>query len=86
MKKVPHNFAEILEDELTAEEIENLKTSFDTIGDIVILQIPDELQDKKQLIGDAAYNFTKRQAIYMQKSAIKGTFFTRESKFYNSFL
>ena len=80
-KRVPHNFAEILEDELTSEEIENLKTSFDTIGDIVILEIPDELQDKKQLIGDAAYKFTKRKAIYMKKSAIKGTIRVRDLEF-----
>ena len=45
MKKVPHNFSELLEDELTSTEIENLRTSFDTIGDIVILEIPDDLQD-----------------------------------------
>jgi tRNA (guanine37-N1)-methyltransferase len=81
VKRVPHNFAEILEDELTSEEIENLKTSFDTIGDIVILEIPDELQDKKQLIGDAAYKFTKRKAIYMKKSAIKGTIRVRDLEF-----
>ena len=81
MKKVPHNFAEILEDELSAEEIENLKTSFDTIGDIVILEIPDELHDKKQLIGDAAHKFTKRKAIYMKKSAIKGTIRVRDLEF-----
>lgn len=81
MKRVPHNFAEILEDELTPAEIENLKTSFDTIGDIVILEIPDELQDKKQLIGDAAYKFTKRKAIYMKKSAIKGTIRVRDLEF-----
>ncbi|MEE1335989.1 class I SAM-dependent methyltransferase [Methanobrevibacter sp.] len=81
MKKVPHNFAEILEDELTHDEIENLKTSFDTIGDIVILEIPDELHDKKQLIGDAAYKFTKRKAIYMKKSAIKGTIRVRDLEF-----
>ena len=81
MKKVPHNFAEILKDELTPEEIENLKTSFDTIGDIVILEIPDELHDKKQLIGDAAYKFTKRKAIYMKKSAIKGTIRVRDLEF-----
>ena len=31
----PHNFSELLEDELTDEEINALKTSFDTIGDIV---------------------------------------------------
>ena len=61
MKKVPHNFAELLEEELTPDEIENLRTSFDTIGDVVILEIPENLQDKKQIIGDAALKFTKRR-------------------------
>ena len=32
LKRVPHNFAELLKDELSLEEIENLRTSFDTIG------------------------------------------------------
>ena len=81
MKKVVRNFSELLEDELTDEEIENLKTSFDTIGDIVILEIPDELYDKRQIIGDAAYEFTKRKAIYMKKSAIKGTIRIRDLEF-----
>ena len=81
MKKIVKNFSELLEDELTAEEIENLKTSFDTIGDIVILEIPDELYDKRQIIGDAAYKFTKRKAIYMKKSAIKGTIRIRDLEF-----
>ena len=81
MKKVPHNFSEILKDELTDEEIENLRTSFDTIGDIVILEIPDDLADKKQIIGDAALKFTKRKAIYMKKSAVKGTTRVRDLEF-----
>ncbi|WP_407422523.1 class I SAM-dependent methyltransferase [Methanobrevibacter sp.] len=81
MKKVPHNFSELLEDELSSEEIENLRTSFDTIGDIVILEIPDELLDKKQIIGDAALKFTKRKSIYMKKSAIKGTTRVRDLEF-----
>ena len=81
MKKVPHNFSELLEDELTDEEIENLRTSFDTIGDIVILEIPDDLVDKKQIIGDAALKFTKRKAIYMKKSAVKGTTRVRDLEF-----
>ena len=81
MKKVPHNFSEILKDELTPEEIENLRTSFDTIGDIVILEIPDDLLSKKQIIGDAALKFTKKQAIYMKKSAIKGTIRIRDLEF-----
>ena len=81
MKKVPHNFSEILKDELTPDEIENLRTSFDTIGDVVILEIPEDLQDKKQIIGDAALKFTKRKAIYMKKSAIKGTTRVRDLEF-----
>ena len=81
MKKVPHNFSELLKDELTDEEIENLRTSFDTIGEIVILEIPDDLVDKKQIIGDAALKFTKRKAIYMKKSAIKGTTRIRDLEF-----
>lgn len=81
MKKVPHNFSEILKDELTPEEIENLRTSFDTIGDIVILEIPDDLLSKKQIIGEAALKFTKKQAIYMKNSAIKGTIRIRDLEF-----
>lgn len=81
MKKVPHKFSELLEDELTSDEIETLRTSFDTIGDIVILEIPENLEDKKQLIGDAAFKFTKRRSVYMKKSAIKGTTRVRDLEF-----
>ena len=81
MKKVPHNFSELLKDELSPEEIENLRTSFDTIGEVVILEIPEDLQNKKQIIGDAALKFTKRKAIYMKKSAIKGTTRVRDLEF-----
>ena len=81
MKKVAHNFSELLEDELSLEEIENLKTSFDTIGNIVILEIPDNLYDKRKMIGEAALKFTGKQAIYMKKSAIKGTIRIRDLEF-----
>ena len=81
IKKVAHNFSELLEDELSKSEIENLRTSFDTIGDIVILEIPDDLINKKQMIGDAALEFTKRKSVYMKKSAIKGTTRVRELEF-----
>ena len=67
--------------DLTRDEIEDLRTSFDTIGDIVILEIPDDLEDKKQIIGDAALKFTKRKAIYMKRSAIKGTTRVRDLEF-----
>ena len=67
MKKVPHNFSELL--------------NFDTIGDVVILEIPEDLQDKKLKIGEAALKFTKRKSIYMKKSAVKGTTRVRELEF-----
>lgn len=74
----PHNFSELLEDELTSEEIEDLKTSFDTIGDIVILEIPDNLEPKKNIIGKATLEFTKRRSIYMKRSAVHGTIRIRD--------
>ena len=74
----PHNFAELLEGELTPEEIEELRTSFDTIGDVVILEIPDQLESKKKIIGKATLDFTKRKAIYMKKSAVHGTIRIRD--------
>lgn len=74
----PRNFAELLEDELTDDEIENLKTSFDTIGDIVILEIPEKLESKKNKIGKATLDFTKRKSIYMKKSAVHGTIRIRD--------
>ena len=81
IKQHPKNFAELLKDELSEEEIETLRTSFDTIGEIVILEIPDSLEDKKQIIGDAALEFTKRRSIYMKKSAVKGTTRVRDLEF-----
>lgn len=81
MKRVAHSFSELLEGELSEDEIENLRTSFDTIGDIVILEIPDGLLEKKKLIGKAALDFTKRKSVYMKTSAIKGTIRIRDLEF-----
>ncbi len=71
-KQYPKSITETLKGKLTSKEIENIKTSFDTIGDIVILEIPEELETQKKTIGEAALNFTKRKSIYMKKSKVKG--------------
>ena len=81
IKQRPKSFAELLQGELSDDEIETLRTSFDTIGEIVILEIPNDLEGKKQLIGDAALEFTKRRSIYMKRSAIKGTTRVRDLEF-----
>ena len=69
MKKVPHNFSELLKDELTDEEIENLRTSFDTIGDIVILEIPEDLQWKKTNDRGCCTKIYKKKSNLYEKSA-----------------
>ena len=52
-KKKPRSLKEALQGLLSEEEIEKLVTSFDVIGDIAIIEIPDELLAKKELVGKA---------------------------------
>ncbi len=78
IKRYPKNITELLKDDLTSEEIEDLKTSFDIIGDIVIVEIPKNLEEKKSKIGKATLEFTKRKSVYVKKSAIHGTIRIRD--------
>lgn len=72
IKKYPHKFTDLLKNKLNKDEIENLKKSFDIIGDIVIVEIPENLENKKLDIGKATLDFTKRKSVYMKKSPVKG--------------
>lgn len=78
VKRYPRSITELLKDKLDEEEIEELKKSFDIIGDIVIVEIPDELQDHKKEIGEATLQFTRRKTVYMKKSAVEGITRTRQ--------
>jgi len=78
VKKHPRSMSDMLKGKLTEDEIENLKTSFDIIGDVVILEIPLNLQEHKNTIGEATLDFTKRKAIFMKKSGIDGVNRTRQ--------
>ncbi|WP_299522547.1 class I SAM-dependent methyltransferase family protein [uncultured Methanobrevibacter sp.] len=78
IKRYPKNITELLKNDLSSKEIEDLKTSFDIIGDIVIVEIPQNLEDKKSKIGQATLDFTKRKSVYMKKSAIHGTIRIRD--------
>jgi len=78
VKKSPKSITEHLKGKLNTNEIEKLKKSFDIIGDVVILEIPENLEKYKATIGEAALKFTKRKAIFMKKSEIKGVKRVRE--------
>ena len=78
VKRFPRRITELLKDKLTEDEIEELKKSFDIIGDVVIVEIPEDLEAHKKEIGQATLQFTKRKTVYMKKSAVKGVTRVRE--------
>ncbi|GAB6056010.1 class I SAM-dependent methyltransferase family protein [Methanobacterium movens] len=78
LKRSPKSIKEYLQGKLDDEKIEDLKKSFDIIGDVVILEIPAELEDDKYSIGEAALKFTRRKAVYRKSSEIKGVIRTRQ--------
>lgn len=77
-KKHPKSFKDYLKNTVEADKMDDIKNSFDIMGDVVVLEIPDEFEAEKYLIGDAALKFTKRRSIYRKTSEIKGIIRTRE--------
>jgi len=67
-----------LENILTPQESQEFISSFDQIGDIIIVRIPDSLLTKKKLIGEALLNEVKiAKSVFYQASAVEGDFRTR---------
>jgi tRNA (guanine37-N1)-methyltransferase len=72
LKRVMKN---ILED----SELSELISSFDTIGSIVILRIPETLIDRRSLIGNTILDHIKSvRSVYMQTSPVAGDHRTRK--------
>lgn len=76
--KRPKSLKEYLQGTISLDKIAELKKSFDVIGNVVILEIPNGLEGEKKMIADAALIFTKRKSVYRKKSEIKGVTRTRE--------
>lgn len=68
----------VLEGFLTKKESEELFSSFDQIGDIIIVRIPDSLLSKKKIIGDTLLEQVKTaKSVFYQSSSVDGEFRTR---------
>ncbi|MDI3483453.1 MAG: tRNA (guanine37-N1)-methyltransferase [Methanobacteriaceae archaeon] len=78
IERHPRNFKEILEDKIEDRLLADIRRSFDIIGDIVILEIPEELEEHKHLIGEAVLKFTKKRGVFRKKSKVKGVKRIRE--------
>lgn len=67
-----------LESILSEQESQELISSFDQIGDIIIVRIPDSLLSKKKVIGETLLKQVKiAKSIFYQASAVEGDFRTR---------
>ncbi len=80
-KKGPKSLKDYLKNKVDNDKIEDIKKSFDIIGNIVILEIPEDFDDQKYIIGEAALKFTKRNSVYRKISEIKGIVRTRELEY-----
>jgi len=75
----PASLKEALTGTLKEEELALVPTSFDIIGDIAILEIPDELQSKKKAIGEALLTtFKNIKTAAAKKTKIGTEYRTRE--------
>jgi len=64
---------------LSDEEIRHLSSSFDVIGDIVIIKIPSELSAKESLIGEELLHHMKNVVtVLKQNSDVQGEYRTRD--------
>ncbi len=74
-KNSPRNLKEALHGKLSKKEFEFLKTSFDTLGDIAIIEIPKELEKKKKIIGEALLSVQNSiKTVCMKIGAHKGKY------------
>ncbi len=62
------NLKEVLKDKLTKEELKHVKRSFEIIGDIAIIEIPEELEDKKHVIAEALTEINKHIKVVIRKT------------------
>jgi tRNA (guanine37-N1)-methyltransferase len=71
----------ILEKKLTKKQLSLLPCAYDMVGDIIIVEIKDELKGKEKLIGNALLELHKNAKVIAAKSGIhEGEFRTRKLK------
>ncbi|MBD3313879.1 class I SAM-dependent methyltransferase family protein, partial [Candidatus Woesearchaeota archaeon] len=72
---------EALKEDLTEEELSKLKASFDVIGSIAIIDVPEELESKEKLIAQTLLDMHKNIDTVAKKAGIhKGEFRTQKLK------
>ncbi|MGQ9468628.1 MAG: class I SAM-dependent methyltransferase [Nitrososphaerales archaeon] len=79
---MPKMLKKALENILTIDEINQLYSSFDIIGDIAVIKIPDALLDKKFIIAKAIMdNMRSVKTVLRQVTPVSGDYRTRELEY-----
>lgn len=77
----PTTLKEALKGKLPAEIVERVKTTYDQVGDIAILEIDDELKPYEQIIGETLLQTNTKAATVLAKDAShEGTFRTQKMR------
>lgn len=64
---------------LSDKEIDELYSSFDQVGEIIIVRIPESLEPRKKLIGETLLKEIKpARSVFYQSSDVQGDFRTRD--------
>ena len=79
---MPHMLKNILSNSLSSDEVSQVYSAFDQIGDIVIIKIPNELMPKKKFIADTILAHVKSaKAVFAQVSPVRGDYRVRNLEF-----
>jgi tRNA (guanine37-N1)-methyltransferase len=70
-----HNLSTLLKDRLSQEELNLVYKSYDIIGDIAVIRVPEELKSKAAVIAEALMQLhTNVKTVLRQSSAVNGEF------------
>jgi len=68
-----------LKDKLSQEELKLVPKSFDIIGDIAVIRVPEKLTGRSTIIAEALIELHKQvKAVWRQSGAVSGTFRLRD--------
>jgi tRNA (guanine37-N1)-methyltransferase len=74
-----HDIRAFLKNQLKPEELELLDKSYDIIGDVAVIRVPEKLTTQSTAIGEAIMQLHKNvKSVWRQSSAVGGEFRLRE--------
>lgn len=80
-KKEQKSFKTVIKNQLSDEERERLKTSYDVVGDIAILEIDDDLRKKEKIIAESLLETNQQINVVLRKQGAHfGIFRTQKMK------